>query len=85
VSLEASSLCVVDGNGNIICEGKVASEPEALIGIDSVMCPLDRRKEAWTPLSSDLTAGKLAVITNAIDVVGVLDADRFIVDGGVRR
>jgi len=38
MSLKASSLCVVDGNGNIICEGKVASEPEALIGIDSVMC-----------------------------------------------
>jgi predicted NBD/HSP70 family sugar kinase len=31
VSLEASSVCVVDGNGNIVCEGKVASEPDALI------------------------------------------------------
>ena len=31
VSLEASSVCVVDGNGNIVCEGKVASEPEAMI------------------------------------------------------
>src|SRR5947199_48950 len=25
------SVCVVDGNGNIVCEGKVASEPDALI------------------------------------------------------
>ena len=31
VSLEASSVCVVDGNGNIACEGKIASEPDALI------------------------------------------------------
>jgi transposase len=31
VSLEASSLCVVDAGGKIVREGKVASEPEALI------------------------------------------------------
>src|SRR5450631_150975 len=31
VSLEASSLCVVDANGKIAREGKVASEPDALI------------------------------------------------------
>ena len=32
VSLEYSSLCVVDANGKIVREDKVASEPEALIG-----------------------------------------------------
>ena len=31
VSLECSSVCVVDGGGKIMREGKVASEPEALI------------------------------------------------------
>ena len=31
VSLEASSICVVDGTGKIVREMKVASEPEALI------------------------------------------------------
>ena len=31
VSLEASSVCVVDGSGKIVREGKVASEPSALI------------------------------------------------------
>jgi transposase len=31
VSLECSSVCVVDTNGKIVCEGKVASEPAALI------------------------------------------------------
>ncbi len=32
VSLEHSSVCVVDGNGKIVRETKVASEPAALIG-----------------------------------------------------
>jgi transposase len=32
VSLECSSVCVVDANGKIAREGKVASTPEALIG-----------------------------------------------------
>lgn len=31
VSLECSSVCVVDASGMIVCESKVASEPEALI------------------------------------------------------
>jgi transposase len=32
VSLESSSICVVDAGGKIVCEAKVASDPEALIG-----------------------------------------------------
>src|SRR5215831_20685980 len=32
VSLEHSSVCVVDADGKIVREGKVASEPETLIG-----------------------------------------------------
>ena len=31
VSLESSSVCVVDASGRIVREAKVASEPEALI------------------------------------------------------
>ena len=31
VSLEQSSVCVVDGTGRIVREAKVASEPEALV------------------------------------------------------
>ena len=31
VSLELSSVCVVDGQGKIVKEAKVASEPEALV------------------------------------------------------
>src|SRR4029078_11397758 len=32
VSLECSSVCVVDGSGNVVREARVASEPDALIG-----------------------------------------------------
>jgi transposase len=32
VSLECASVCIVDASGKIVREGKVASEPEALIG-----------------------------------------------------
>src|SRR6516164_1278757 len=32
VSLESASLCVVDATGWIVCEVKVASEPDVLIG-----------------------------------------------------
>jgi hypothetical protein len=31
VSLESSSVCVVDGSGRVVREAKIASEPEALI------------------------------------------------------
>jgi acrylyl-CoA reductase (NADPH) len=46
----------------------------SLYGIDSVMCPLDRRREAWKRLESDLDRQKLAMITREIglpDVFGV--------------
>jgi transposase len=33
VSLEQSSVCVVDATGTIVCETKVASEPEALLAL----------------------------------------------------
>ena len=56
----------------------------SLIGIDSVMCPLPRRQEAWKRLASDLDAGKLTAMTSEIDLSGVMDAGRRIVEGGVR-
>jgi acrylyl-CoA reductase (NADPH) len=56
----------------------------SLIGIDSVMCPLDRRREAWRRLASDLDAGKLGGMTREIDLSGVMDAGRQIIEGGVR-
>jgi acrylyl-CoA reductase (NADPH) len=56
----------------------------SLVGIDSVMCPLERRQEAWRRLASDLDPGKLAAITSEIDLSGVIEAGRRIVEGGVR-
>jgi predicted NBD/HSP70 family sugar kinase len=32
VSLESSSVCVVDATGRVVREAKIASEPEALVG-----------------------------------------------------
>ena len=56
----------------------------SLIGIDSVMCPLERRREAWKRLASDIDAGKLATMTSEIDLAGVMEAGRRIVEGAVR-
>jgi acrylyl-CoA reductase (NADPH) len=56
----------------------------SLIGIDSVMCPLLRRQEAWDRLASDLDSGKLAAMTTQTDLAGAIEAGRRIVQGGVR-
>ena len=58
VSLEQSSVCVVDGHGRIVREAKVASEPEALIllSVSSVWWLTRIGLEAG-PLSQWLHAG----------------------------
>jgi acrylyl-CoA reductase (NADPH) len=56
----------------------------SLIGIDSVMCPMDKRREAWARLASDVDAAKLAAMTKEIGLSDVIDAGRRIVEGGVR-
>jgi acrylyl-CoA reductase (NADPH) len=55
-----------------------------LYGIDSVMCPLDRRREAWKRLESDLDRQKLAVITREIGLSDVLGVAPDILTGHVR-
>jgi acrylyl-CoA reductase (NADPH) len=55
-----------------------------LVGIDSVMCPIERRQEAWRRLASDLDAAKLAMMTSEISLSGVIEAGRRIVEGDVR-
>jgi transposase len=57
VSLECSSVCVVDGSGNILREAKVASEPAALIAwFGSLGLELDRIGLEAGPLSQWLCA-----------------------------
>jgi transposase len=58
VSLEASSVCVVEGAGKTIREAKIASEPEALIMFfRSLGYPLARIGLEAGPLSQWLYAG----------------------------
>jgi transposase len=57
VSLECSSVCVVDASGKIVREAKVASEPEALIAwFDSLGLGLERIGLEAGPLSQWLFA-----------------------------
>ena len=55
-----------------------------LYGIDSVMCPLPRRKEAWKRFESDLDRQKLAGMTTEIALSEVLRAAAAILKGDVR-
>ena len=55
-----------------------------LLGIDSVMCPIEQRKVAWSRLASDLDREKLAEITHEIGLDGVVDAGAKILAGQVR-
>jgi len=55
-----------------------------LLGIDSVMCPIELRKVAWSRLASDLDPGKLIEITHEIGLVEVIEAGAKILAGQVR-
>jgi acrylyl-CoA reductase (NADPH) len=56
----------------------------SLLGIDSVMCPLPRRKEAWKRLETDLDRAKLAAMTTEIALSDVIGTAPKIFSGGVR-
>jgi acrylyl-CoA reductase (NADPH) len=55
-----------------------------LLGIDSVMCPIELRKVAWSRLASDLDPGKLVEITHEIGLGEVIAAGAKILAGQVR-
>jgi transposase len=58
VSLELSSVCVVDATGRIVREAKVPSEPEALVGfLQQLGLPVTRVGLEAGPLSQWLHAG----------------------------
>jgi acrylyl-CoA reductase (NADPH) len=56
----------------------------SLLGIESVVAPIALRKEAWARLAKDLDRHKLAQMTEEINLGGVIDAGKKIVEGGVR-
>jgi acrylyl-CoA reductase (NADPH) len=56
----------------------------ALLGIDSVMCPLAARKAAWERLAQDLDRSKLSEITHEIGLDQVAEVAPQILAGQVR-
>jgi len=55
-----------------------------LLGIDSVMCPIELRRVAWSRLARDLDPGKLVEITHEIGLGEVVAAGAKILAGQVR-
>jgi acrylyl-CoA reductase (NADPH) len=55
-----------------------------LLGIDSVMCPIELRKTAWSRLGRDLDRTKLTEITHEIGLDQAIDAGAKILAGQVR-
>jgi acrylyl-CoA reductase (NADPH) len=55
-----------------------------LYGIDSVMCPLERRQDAWKRVENDLNRQKLATMTREIGLSDVFGAAPEILSGQVR-
>ncbi len=55
-----------------------------LLGIDSVMCPIELRKQAWARLASELDHRKLSEITQEIGLTDVIEAGAKILAGQVR-
>jgi acrylyl-CoA reductase (NADPH) len=55
-----------------------------LLGIDSVMCPIEQRKTAWGRLATDLDRAKLAEITHEIGLADVIGEGAKILAGQVR-
>ncbi len=56
----------------------------SLLGVDSVMCPLALRQQAWSRLAAELDTGKIAAMTTEIGLADVIEAGRRIVEGQVR-
>src|SRR5271154_5505216 len=56
----------------------------SLLGIDSVMCPLPLRQEAWPRLENQPDGSKIAAMTSEIGLADVISAGQRIVEGQVR-
>jgi acrylyl-CoA reductase (NADPH) len=56
----------------------------SLLGIDSVYCPRELRREAWRRLALDLDRSKLKAMITEVPFDGAIEAARIIVDGKLR-
>jgi acrylyl-CoA reductase (NADPH) len=56
----------------------------SLVGIDSVMCPLGLRQQAWRRLETDLERVKIEAMTGEVGLADVIEAAARIVEGRVR-
>lgn len=56
----------------------------SLLGIDSVMCPAERRRAAWSRLARDLPLDKLDALTETVPLEALPELGRKILKGGVR-
>jgi len=55
-----------------------------LIGVDSVMCPLEERETAWTKLARELDPERLAAISTTIGLADAIAAAGDVMAGKVR-
>ena len=57
----------------------------SLLGIDSVQCPIERRREVWARLAGDLRPSSLEdLATDEVPLDGVPAALARILEGGAR-
>ena len=55
-----------------------------LAGVDSVMCPMERRLEAWRLLAQELDLEKLGALSVEVPFADVIDTAPRFLEGGVR-
>ena len=55
-----------------------------LLGIDSVMCPMERRRDAWWRLATDMKPANLKASTREIGLAGLPAAFATLVKGEAR-
>jgi acrylyl-CoA reductase (NADPH) len=56
----------------------------ALLGVDSVMAPRERRERAWSRLASDLDVSRLDAMTTEVPLDGAVEAAERLMAGKVR-
>jgi acrylyl-CoA reductase (NADPH) len=62
----------------------MSSMTTRVVGIDSVKCPMERRRSAWDALASDFDARTLDGITTVVELGTVFATAEQILNGRVR-